>query len=151
METKSFAENTVLVIDDDEINLLVAKTILEKKLPCTVIAAGNGIEGLAILEQQPICVLLLDIDMPGMDGFETLERIREREDLKELPVIMLTAAADKETVIKVAMQGVEGYVKKPFLPDELIARVEKFIRPCPPAIDEDTEFWRKAPTAENEA
>ena len=129
MDAKEFSGNVVLVIDDDEINLLLAKTILEKKLPCKVIAINNGIEGLDILERQPINVLLLDIDMPDMDGFETLERIRQRESLRDLPVIMLTAAADKETVIKVAKQGVEGYVKKPFLPDELIARVEKFILP----------------------
>lgn len=129
MDTKESTGNVVLVIDDDEINLLLAKTILEKKLPCEVITIDNGFEGLDILERQPVSVLLLDIDMPYMDGFETLEHIRERKSLKDLPVIMLTAAADKDTVIKAAKHGVESYVKKPFLPDELIARVAKFIRP----------------------
>ena len=129
MDNQDLAENVVLVIDDDEINLLLAKKMLEKKLPCKVITIDNGIEGLEILERQPISVLLLDIDMPYMDGFETLEKIRMRDYLKNLPIIMLTAAADKETVIKVAKQGVEGYIKKPFLPDDLLARVQKFIKP----------------------
>ena len=128
MDHQDLAENVVLVIDDDEINLLLAKTMLEKKLPCKVLTIDNGREGLEILERQPISVLLLDIDMPDMDGFETLAHIRLRDHLKNLPVIMLTAASDKETVIKVAKQGVEGYIKKPFLPDDLLARVQKFIK-----------------------
>ena len=133
METDIWSEidaargNVVLVIDDDEINLLLAKTLLTKTLPCKVITVDNGIEGLDILMRQHVSVVLLDIDMPHMDGFETLERIRAHEGLKSIPVIMLTAAADKDTVLKVAKQGVAGYVRKPFLPDELIGRVQKFI------------------------
>ncbi|MBR3622368.1 MAG: response regulator [Selenomonadaceae bacterium] len=120
-------KSVVMVIDDDEINLLLAKTILEKKLRCEVITAESGVKGLEMLKREPVNVLLLDIDMPLMDGFETLRRIREEASLKDLPVIMLTAAADKETVVKVAKQGIEGYIKKPFMPDELIARVQNFI------------------------
>ena len=120
-------KSVVMVIDDDEINLLLAKTILEKKARCKVITAESGVKGLEILRQEDVNVLLLDIDMPLMDGFETLRRIREEASLKDLPVIMLTAAADKETVVKVAKQGIEGYIKKPFMPDELIARVQNFI------------------------
>ena len=120
-------KSVVMVIDDDEINLLLAKTILEKKLRCKVITAESGVKGLEMLRREDVNVLLLDIDMPLMDGFETLRRIREEASLKDLPVIMLTAAADKETVVKVAKQGIEGYIKKPFMPDELIARVQNFI------------------------
>ena len=116
-----------MVIDDDEINLLLAKTILEKKLRCEVITAESGVKGLEMLRREAVDVLLLDIDMPLMDGFETLRHIRKEASLKDLPVIMLTAAADKETVVKVAKQGIEGYIKKPFMPDELIARVQNFI------------------------
>ncbi|MBO6303454.1 MAG: response regulator [Selenomonadaceae bacterium] len=120
-------KSVVMVIDDDEINLLLAKTILEKKLRCKVITAESGVKGIEMLRREDVNVLLLDIDMPLMDGFETLRRIREEASLKDLPVIMLTAAADKETVVKVAKQGIEGYIKKPFMPDELIARVQNFI------------------------
>lgn len=120
-------KSVVMVIDDDEINLLLAKTILEKKLRCKVITAESGVKGIEMLRREDVNVLLLDIDMPLMDGFETLRRIREEASLKDLPVIMLTAAADKETVVKVAKQGIEGYIKKPFMPDELIARVQTFI------------------------
>ena len=120
-------KSVVMVIDDDEINLLLAKTILEKKLRCEVITAESGVKGLEMLRREAVDVLLLDIDMPIMDGFETLRHIREEANLKDLPVIMLTAAADKETVVKVAKQGIEGYIKKPFMPDELIARVQNFI------------------------
>ena len=67
MASNQIQGNVVLVIDDDEINLQVAKVILEKKLPCRVITADNGIEGLEILRRQYVRVVLLDIMMPGMD------------------------------------------------------------------------------------
>ena len=112
--------NTVLVVDDDEINLMVAQTVPESKLSYHVLTAMNGMDGLRILKRQQVSAVLLDIEMPHMDGFETLRHIRADMRMRDIPVIMLTAAADKETVIKVAEQGVTSYIKKPFLPEDLI-------------------------------
>ena len=124
MANKQIQGNVVLVIDDDDINLQVAKLILEKKLPCRVITADNGYDGLEILRRQYVCVVLLDIMMPDFDGIEVLKKIRADEKLKNIPVMMLTASVDKENIQQAIKFGVKDYIRKPFLPEELISRVE---------------------------
>ena len=114
MASNQIQGNVVLVVDDDEINLQVAKMILEKKLPCRVITADNGVEGLEIMRRQYVRVVLLDIMMPGMDGIEVL---------KDIPVMMLTASTDKENIQQAIKLNVKDYIRKPFLPEELVSRV----------------------------
>ena len=70
-------EKVILVIDDDEMNLQIAKMILEKKLPCKVIGVDNGFDGLEILRTQRVNLVLLDILMPVYDGIEILGRLAE--------------------------------------------------------------------------
>ena len=113
----------VLVIDDDEMNLQIAKMILERKLPCEVIAVDNGLEGLDVLRQQHVSLVLLDIMMPYFDGIETLQEIRSDKRIKDVPIMMLTASGDVENIQKVGLLGVKDYIKKPFLPADLIDRV----------------------------
>ena len=121
--------NVILVIDDDEINLQMAKMILEKKLPCRVITCDNGVQGIEIMQRQYIRLVLLDIVMPFFDGIQTLEKIREDPKLKNMPVIMLTASVDKKHIAKAIQLGIKDYVKKPFMPDELVSRVSKKLGP----------------------
>lgn len=121
-----FSENNVvLVVDDDEMNLQVAKMILEKKLPCTVITARSGEKCIEILKSQYVRLVLLDILMPEMDGIETLEKIRSDDKIKNTQIVMLTASLDKDNIKKASALGVRDYVKKPFMPNELIERVSK--------------------------
>lgn len=115
----------ILVIDDDEMNLQIAKMVLEKKLACEVVCASSGIDGLEILRSQRINLALLDIMMPDFDGIETLKEIRGDEQIKHVPVMMLTASGDVENIHKVGALGVKDYIKKPFMPADLIKRVEK--------------------------
>ena len=115
----------ILVIDDDEMNLQIAKMVLEKKLACEVVCASSGIDGLEILRSQRINLALLDIMMPDFDGIETLKEIRGDERVKHVPVMMLTASGDVENIYKVGALGVKDYIKKPFMPTDLIKRVEK--------------------------
>lgn len=115
----------ILVIDDDEMNLQIAKMILEKKLSCEVICSYNGKDGLEILRREHVNLVLLDIMMPEQDGIETLEKIRDDESLKKVSVMMLTAANGIENLKKVYTLGVKDYIKKPFMPADLIRRVEK--------------------------
>lgn len=120
-----FANNVILVVDDDEMNLNIARMVLEKKLNCIVLTATSGEQALDILNRQFVSLILLDVLMPEMDGIETLEKIRAIEKLEEIPVIMLTASVDKDVIKKSIVLGVKDYVKKPFMPKELIERVEK--------------------------
>lgn len=115
----------VLVIDDDEMNLQIAKMIIEKKLKCKVIGVDNGVEGIDILKSQRVDLVLLDVLMPDFDGIETLQEIRNDAQIKDVPVMMLTALVERNTVQKAALLGVKDYIKKPFMPADLLARVEK--------------------------
>lgn len=125
MATGQMQGNVVLVIDDDEMNLQVAKMILEKKLPCRVITVDNGMEGLEILRRQYVSVVLLDIMMPEMDGIEVLKRIRADIKMRNIPVMMLTASIEKENIQQAAKLNVKDYIRKPFMPADLVSRVEK--------------------------
>ncbi len=115
----------VLVIDDDEMNLQIAKMVLERKLSCKVLIAAGGLDGLDVLQREHVDLVLLDIMMPDFDGIETLQEIRGDARTKDLPVMMLTASGDLDDIQKVGALGVKDYIKKPFLPADLIARVGK--------------------------
>ena len=118
-------EKIILVIDDDDMNLQIAKMILERKLPCKVIGVDNGVEGIDILKSQRVSLVLLDIMMPDFDGIETLQEIRGDDDIKNVPVMMLTASGEIDDIQKTRLLGVKDYIKKPFLPADLVERVKK--------------------------
>ena len=122
---KPDSPRTVLVVDDDEMNLKMAEFILKKETKLNVMLADGGMKCIDILQHEDIDLVLLDIQMPIMNGLKTLELIRKRESLKDIPVIFLTASSDKETVMKAGMMGVSDYIKKPFMPQDLVERVER--------------------------
>ena len=114
---------TVLVIDDDDMNLKMAEFILSKKM-YGVLKAASGQEGLALLKQEPVDLVLLDIEMPKMNGIEVLQQIRKEETICQVKVIALSALDDEETFQKMQELGTAGYVKKPFMPANLLEQVE---------------------------
>ena len=141
----------ILVIDDDEMNLQIATMILERKLACKVLTADNGLDGVEILRSQRVNLVLLDVMMPDFNGIETLMEIRNDEKIKDVPVMMLTASGDIEIIQKVGMLGVKDYIKKPFMPADLISRVEKKLAEEPPntevlLIGDDKEPLQKMKT-----
>ncbi len=118
-------KNIVLVVDDDKTNLMLAQKIL---IPTYRIAATNsGAAALKYLENNQPDLILLDINMPVMDGFEVMGRIREMEGKKDIPVIFLTADNATETEVKCFQVGAVDFVGKPFVPDILLSRVNKTI------------------------
>ena len=112
----------ILVVDDQPANLRAVSALLTRH-GCEVVTAGNGEEALALAEAQVPDLLLLDMMMPGMDGFELLERIQQHPELRKLPAIFLTAAQDREMLLRAFAVGAVDYVTKPFIPEELLARV----------------------------
>lgn len=128
-------EKTILVVDDDEMNLQVAKMVLERKLPCKVVCVDNGVEAIDVLKSQRVSLVLLDVMMPDFDGIETLQEIRNDPFIKDVLVMMLTATVNMETVRKAAKLGVKDYIKKPFLPADLVARVERKLAEEPPSTE----------------
>lgn len=119
-------KHVIMVVDDDDMNLKMAKYILEKEVEADIVLANSGYTCIELLQQQvKPDLILLDIQMPRMDGIKTLEMIRGRDEWKKIPVIFLTATADKNTVIQAGRLKVDDYIKKPFLPHDLVERVNK--------------------------
>lgn len=117
---------TVLVVDDQAANVRVVGTLLGRK-GYTVIPAHSGPEALAAVAQQAPDLILLDMMMPGMDGFELLAALRAIPGLHKVPVVFLTAAQDRDLLLRAFEAGAVDYVTKPFMPEELLARVEAHI------------------------
>ncbi len=125
-ETEENGVQKILVVDDDDMNLKMAEFILKKDMKdIEVILADSGMKCIDLLQREKVDLVLLDFQMPMMNGLKTLEIIRKREDMKDIPVIFLTASSDRDTVVKAGMMGVQGYIKKPFMPKDLIDRVSQ--------------------------
>ncbi|MCU1327804.1 MAG: hypothetical protein JWN34_3174 [Bryobacterales bacterium] len=113
---------TVLIVDDDEDLRVLARKALTRA-GYGVIEAEDGATGLAMLRTNHPDLLLLDINMPGLDGFEVLRLIRENAETADLPVIVLTAQGDEESAKRSFEQGATDFLAKPFSPPQLDARV----------------------------
>lgn len=109
----------ILVVDDDSMNLARTKIILGKDYH--VISADSGMEALDKLRRERVDMVLLDIDMPGMNGITTFERMKEFA--ADIPVIFLTASGLEEDVHSAIKMGAVNYLKKPYRPQELLKRV----------------------------
>lgn len=113
----------ILVVDDDTSNLALAQKILGKEY--RIAAANSGKVALKYLENNCPNLILLDINMPEMDGFQVLEEVQRMERFSHVPVIFLTADNDPETETRCFATGAVDFVAKPFIPDVLISRVKK--------------------------
>ena len=116
----------VLIVDDDN-NII---EMIQSLIPWNDIGirevhtAEQGQVALDIIRREMPDIIISDIEMPVMNGIKTLEIIKENEELSEIPVMFLTAAADVGTVVEAGNLGVVDYIKKPFMPDELAKRVK---------------------------
>lgn len=113
----------ILVVDDDSANLMLAQKILGKEY--RIAAANSGENALKYLERKTPNLILMDINMPGMDGFETVEALMQREECQSIPVIFLTADNSAQTEQKCFQSGGFDFVGKPFVPDILTSRVRR--------------------------
>ncbi|MFO7706836.1 MAG: response regulator [Desulfobacterales bacterium] len=116
----------VLTVDDSKtIRLIVRKAF--QPFNCEIFEAENGVEGLAAAAKVKPGLIILDITMPVMNGVEMLDRMRADENLKNIPVIMLTAESGKDNVLNIVKKGVKDYMVKPFKGEDLIDRVKKIV------------------------
>lgn len=126
-QTEEGKGRRVLVVDDN-IQVRSAVTRFLKLHAFDVEVASDGRAALAELQRQPADFVLLDVDMPGMDGFEVCRRIKADPAHAFVPVIMLTALDSGEDRIRGAEAGADGYLAKPVAPAELVARVKAGVR-----------------------
>ena len=116
----------VLVADDDDDILLLVTTRLRRD-GFDVISARNGDEALALAQQRRPDVAVLDVGMPGLDGMEVLQRIRADDELKGIRVLLLTAKAQESDARRGYDAGADAYVRKPFSPADLSARIRELL------------------------
>ena len=116
----------VLVIDDQLVNLRVVGALLSQS-GYEVVSAQDGDEGLALVHSARPDLVLLDMRMPGKDGFEVLRVLRQAAATADLPIIFLTADDDRENLIRAFSAGANDYVTKPFVGRELLARVRTHV------------------------
>ncbi len=119
---------SILLVEDNPVNQKVAATMIEKQGHCVVIAS-NGREALEAIDEEPIDLILMDVQMPEMDGFEATERIRDREkgNGEHIPIVAMTAHAMKGDREKCLAGGMDDYVSKPIKGEELFAVVNKLV------------------------
>jgi len=136
----------LLVVDDNRVNRLLLGRALEQ-LGHHVVFAENGREGLQTLRQRPIDLVLLDIEMPEMDGYQLLEALASDPRLRDVPVVMMSSVEEVESVARCIEMGAEDYLFKPVNPVLLRARIgasleKKRLR------DQQRELFRKFATEE---
>jgi signal transduction histidine kinase/FixJ family two-component response regulator len=125
---KDFNGSHVLLVEDNKINQQVAQEILELS-GFTVAIANSGQEALDAIEKEKFNAVLMDVQMPVMNGLEATGHIRENPDYKNLPIIAMTAHAMKGDREECLAAGMDDYLTKPFNPEDLIAKLSKYINP----------------------
>ncbi len=118
----------VLLVEDNEDNLVVYRTILEH-VGYQVVEARDGEEGVSRAHSEQPDIILMDISIPKMDGWEATVRLKGHDDTSRIPIIALTAHALEEDRAKAMRAGCDGYLAKPVEPRRVVQEVEKFIGP----------------------
>src|SRR3990172_674803 len=121
----------VLIVEDDKDIVDLVRYNLEKE-GFRVVAAGDGVTGLAQIRKSPPDLLLLDLMLPKLSGLEICKEVRRDQTLNRLPVLMLTARGDEADRVVGLELGADDYVTKPFSPRELVARVKALLRRAEP-------------------
>lgn len=127
----------ILIVEDEDSIVTLLRYNLESR-GFRVSSAADGEEGLAMIEDEPPDLLILDWMLPFASGIEVCRQIRRRPETRRLPIIMLTAKGEEADRIRGLDSGADDYVSKPFSPSEVVARVRALLRRANPAIAEET-------------
>lgn len=122
----NFRKPKILCVDDEPLNLSLLEAILSPR-GFEVVQAGSGTEAIEKIRAEKIDICLLDVMMPGMDGFEVCRKIKCDEDYSNIPVVMITALTDTENRINGIKAGAEDFISKPFDVGEVLARIKMLL------------------------
>ncbi|MFO0495693.1 MAG: response regulator [Flavobacteriia bacterium] len=120
------ANKKVLLVEDNYINQLVTKDLLEE-LKAVIVVADNGKIGLDKLDKEHFDIVLMDMQMPVLDGYQTMKIIRSEPLYADLPILALTANAIDKEIEKCMKSGASDYLSKPFLPEDLFRKIERLL------------------------
>ncbi len=119
-------KKTVLVIEDNEQNIYLVTFILEK-FGYEVIQARDGREGIEIAKQRSPDLILLDIQLPGMDGYEVARKLKDLREIQDTPIIAVTSYAMSGDREKALNAGCSGYITKPIDPDTFMDSIQQYV------------------------
>lgn len=125
---------SLVLIIDDELDLLVAVTALLEREGFRVVTADNGVSGLEVFRRHSPDLVILDIMMPGLSGWEVLHRLRQ---ISTVPIIVLTVLGQEDDVVRGLQDGADDYVPKPFSVHELLGRVRALLRRVQAAAEKE--------------
>ncbi len=128
--------SNILVIDDEQ-DILSVVSLRLKRHGHEVICVRSGEEGLRFLREDKPDLILLDIRMPGLDGYEVCKRIRKSPDLKTIPILFFTIAGDQDREVpkKCAEVGAQGYILKPFSDEDLLEKITHCLSQTVPSTE----------------
>jgi len=116
----------ILIVEDDLDNALLVRLLLERE-NFDVLTAENGENGIAVTKKEHPDLIVLDLDMPVMDGWMMIEKIKEDKNAADIPIVVVTAHLLPDEKSKAFDAGCDGYVLKPFHVKELIAEIKRFL------------------------
>ncbi len=118
---------TILLVDDEPEMRLLTRTILEKK-GYDVIEARDSDETLVILDKEKPDLILLDVMMPGLNGWDLCRKIKNKEELKDIPIIMFTIMSESHNIERSFKSGADAHINRPFDMKEFLDIVNKFLK-----------------------
>ncbi len=122
------AVNILLVDDSDTVRAIIAKTIRLAGMPLgELYQASGGEQALSLLKENWIDLVLTDINMPGMTGVELVERMSQDDEMKSIPVVVISTEGSETRVEELLAKGVRAYVRKPFTPEKIRDVVENVL------------------------
>lgn len=128
LKEEAFDNKKILLVDDDARNMFALSSVLEHR-NMRVVYAENGLEALDKLEKEPdIDLVLMDIMMPEMDGYEAMQRMRDNPSWSKIPIIALTAKAMMDDRIKCIESGASDYITKPVNKDQLLSLIRVWLQ-----------------------
>jgi len=122
------SKKDVVVIDDDELTCMLMRRILEREFKFNIVSFKNGLEGLEYLENHNPDLVVLDLMLPGKNGFEILKSLRKREEFKNTKIILVSAKSNSSDIERGFDLSADEYVTKPFQQQEFVVRIKKLMR-----------------------
>jgi CheY-like chemotaxis protein len=123
----SSIQNPLVLVADDSRTILAMVSSRLERAGYEVVGVSNGDDALAVAEQRLPALVILDVEMPAMDGLEVTRRLRANDATREIPIVLLTAHTEANEVEAGHAAGATAYITKPFSPQELEARIEDIL------------------------
>jgi len=121
------SESTILIVDDNQQNLELLQAYLDE-LPSSILTAADGVEAIEMVEKNTIDLILLDVMMPRMSGFEVCKKLKGSPNTRSIPIIMVTALNELGDIERGVESGTDDFLSKPVKKLELLTRVKSLLR-----------------------